>query len=109
MKTRKCAHFCKKDYVPTKFNKFYNKSSKQFLRDLSPQEKTEYFQNETNSCKMSYCNPKCDGFSDQLKNLKRKNGFRTTYSKKRVAELKKRGALSGCIYDNVRTYDVFHK
>ncbi len=109
MKTRKCSDFCKKDYVPYLYNKFYNKSSKHFLHAMPRSRKKNYMDLTNQVCKLTYCNPKCSGLSDQLKHLKRKNGFRTAYSKKRVTALKKRGALSGCMYDNEHTYDVFHK
>lgn len=109
MATRKCTQFCKKEYVPYLFNKFYNKKSKHFLHAMPSDRKKNYIETSNKLCKMTYCNPKCVGLSDQLQHLKRKNGFRTAYSKKRVNALKKRGALSGCMYDNVHTYDVLHK
>lgn len=56
-------------------------------------------------CKQMFCNPKCKGFESV--NKKMKNGFRSNYSTKKVAMLKKRGAISGCLYAG--NYNVFHK
>ena len=49
-------------------------------------------------CKKSFCNKDCKGilFNDI------KNGFHKHYTKKRVKSLKKRGALSGCIYSDIK-------
>jgi hypothetical protein len=106
--TEKCNRFCKEDYVPEQFNKFHNTSSKKFIKTLSPKEKREYIKNTTKFCRKLFCNAKCEGFPEVLKNLhkKIKNGYNRTYSNKKVRQLKQKGALSGCIYDN--TYDVFH-
>ena len=74
MKTRRCSAFCRKEHRFTYAD-----------------------------CLQSYCNPACDGYNfagnkrqrqNFLKKIKR--GFHKTYLKTRMAELKKKGALSGC-------------
>ena len=68
-------------------------------------------ENEKNyqDCRRMYCNETCNGAlvyatpEEKIAYQKEiKHGFHKNYTRKRVKELKKRGALSGCTsYDNL--------
>lgn len=47
------------------------------------------------SCKKVYCNKKCKGFPQTIKDIK--NGFKKTISKKKRKKLIEKGVLSGCV------------
>jgi len=109
---KKCETFCQKDYIP-EINKSFRKNAKKYnISYKSPTKQENDF--AYNTCKKTFCNPKCDGydfFGDEKKQKsfqkKIKNGFQNTFSLQKIKMLKKKGALSGCV--DVVDYDVFHK
>jgi hypothetical protein len=56
-------------------------------------------------CRKSSCNASCDGYMFRDKKGEQKfyseikNGFHKKYTKKNIKTMKKRGAISGCLYD----------
>ena len=99
-KTR-CSQFCKRDYM-IEMDKVYRKSAKKYNMPYHPTKQDKQFAYTT--CKKTFCNPSCNGYSQSLKI---KHGFKTSYSKDRINMFKQKGALSGCV--DVVDYDVFHK
>jgi hypothetical protein len=107
-----CERFCEQDYrVET--DKIFKRSAKKYNIPYKPSSSQEqHFVN--NVCKKMFCNTKCDGYDFTFNNKKvnfikknTKNGFNKTYKKKMVNGLKKKGALSACIY--AKDYNPFHK
>jgi hypothetical protein len=93
--TKKCDSLCKR-YIK-KLNRRFSQRAEPYI----PSKK----ENEINyqDCRRMYCNEPCNGvllygspeekvaFQKEIK-----HGFHKNYTRKRIAELKKRGALSGC-------------
>jgi hypothetical protein len=105
---KKCENLCITDYLAN--------PSPQFLKDNRPygpltKPERDYMYN---LCKKTMCNPKCDGYDfngnvekqNEYKKLI-KNGFTKKYTTKQINALKKKGALSGCMY--IADKDGFHK
>ena len=94
---KKCDAFCKKDYV-VNVNRTLKKSAKRFkLPYKTPTNKENDF--TYHGCKKIYCDVSCDGYKNSLVKPETKDGFNVNYSKKKIADMKKKGLLSGCIYD----------
>lgn len=105
---KKCDIFCKKDLMG--MNKKIKELSVKFkIPYRTPTKEEDEF--AYNTCKKSFCNEKCDGydfFDDKQKQIdfkkKIKNGFQDTYSTENIVMLKKMGALSGCVGN-----EIYHK
>ena len=82
----KCDSFCKR-YVK-KYNTTMKKLFKRFGKPYTPK-------NNFNECKKMYCNASCDTYNKSFL----QGSFHKRYNTKKVKELKKQGALSGCAYD----------
>ena len=94
---KKCDAFCKKDYV-VNVNRTLKKSAKRFKHPYkTPTTKENDF--TYHSCKKMFCDVSCDGNS--LVKQEKIDGFSVKYSKKKIADMKKKGLLSGCVYDTV--------
>lgn len=115
MKTRKnkqtkCESFCKNEYSKEYHSKTNNIITtllkKPYHTKLAPRHITRY----TKRCKSIFCNKKCNGYNSKKRKSRCKhiikNPFSNDYSPEQIYELKKRGAISGCVYD--RMYNVFH-
>jgi hypothetical protein len=91
---QKCENFCKKDYM-VEMDKVYTNNAKKYNIAYKPTKKDKEFM--YNTCKKTFCNKKCDGYT--IQNFKRniKNGFQKTYKKNNIQKLKEKGALSGCV------------
>lgn len=48
-----------------------------------------------------FCDTSCDGYKNSIIKQEKKDGFSVKYSKKKIADMKKKGLLSGCVYDTV--------
>lgn len=104
----KCEQFCKQDYIPYIEKKFTNMLKKHKLPSLkkrSAQYETDKYTLKYSQCKKQFCNPECVGYTfmgnkKKQNNFRKslKNGFINKYDNKKVETLKKRGALSGCVY-----------
>jgi hypothetical protein len=100
----KCESFCERDYR-VKVDKIFKRSAKKYnVPYTTPTKKEIMFAD--NVCKKTYCNSKCDGYDFRFDNKtinfikkNQKNGFNKTYKKKMINVLKKKGALSACVYD----------
>jgi hypothetical protein len=109
---KKCEKFCKDDNM-VEMEKIFKKSAEKYnIPYESPTKQEEEF--SYNTCKKTFCNKKCEGYDfygDKKKQLNFKkqiiNGFQKSYTKNEVEMLKKRGAMSGCVY--ISDYDIFHK
>ena len=109
---KSCETFCRKDYLP-ELNKAYKRSAERMnVPYVPPTKEDEEF--AYNVCKKTFCNDKCQGydfFGNEKQELdfkkKIKDGFKKEYTQRQIDLLKKKGALSGCVY--VVDYDVFHK
>ena len=51
--------------------------------------------NNFSECKKMYCNEPCDTYNKEFL----QGSFHKRYKTKKVKDLKKQGALSGCVYD----------
>jgi hypothetical protein len=105
----KCEEFCEHDYRVETDNNF-KRSAKKYNIPYKQSSQEQHFLN--NVCKKTYCNTKCDGYDfmfNKINFIKKntKNGFNKTYKKRMIDGLKKRGALSACVY--AKDYDPFHK
>ena len=100
---QKCENFCKNNYM-IEMNKVYRNNAKKYNVNYNPTKKDKRFMYFT--CKKTFCNKKCDGYT--LKNFKKniKNGFQKTYKQDRIEKLKEKGALSGCV--DIIDYNVNH-
>ena len=92
---KQCENFVTNKYIP-QLN-YYDKMSakKHNFTYFTPNKKNQYL-----VYKRSFCNPTCDS----LENYdigKIKNGFRTAYTRKQIKQMKKQGALSACMHDNL--------
>ena len=87
MKKNKCDSFCR-DYVK-KYNASMKKLFKHVGKPYTPRDKFS-------ECKKMYCNESCRGSKGQEF---LQGSFHKRYKTKKVKELKKKGALSGCVYD----------
>jgi hypothetical protein len=103
MKTKKCRNFCKQYEV--QLNKKFKSSAKKYNVPYRPPTKKET-QYSLQVCKKTHCNETCDGFdfSGDTKKQKQflknfKNGFPKSYTKSKIDSLKRKGALSSCIFD----------
>lgn len=98
MKTRKgrktCDLFCKRRSV--ELGHKTRESSKTYKMPYRPPTKEEK-EFEFRTCKKTFCNPKCEGYSTYFDKRKVKNGFQTSFSAKDLLELQQKGALSGCV------------
>ena len=100
---KKCEDFCKNDYMIKSRETTKKICDKNNLSCPLPTKlENEY---SYNTCKKTFCNEKCDGYDffgdkQQQINFKKKikNGFKSLYSKDKVKMLKKKGAMSGCVY-----------
>ena len=92
----KCEDFCKNDYMIEQ-ERVFQKLNKNFKMPHKKRTKKQ-LEFDFNVCKKVFCNKKCEGF-DNLNLKKIKNGFHKTY-KNQTHNLKKRGAISGCINKN---------
>jgi hypothetical protein len=113
-KTRsKCLEFCKNEYSKEYHSKTNNIITvllkKPYHTKLAPRHIKRY----TKICKPIFCNKNCSGYrkhsSKKKKQIFKKsvnNSFSDEYSPEQIQELKKHGAISGCVYD--RMYNVFH-
>ena len=109
---KKCKEFCKKDYL-VEMNKVFKENAKKYnFPYKSPTKQDHEFAYTT--CKKTFCNEKCKGydfFGDTKAQVefqkKITNGFQNAYTKPKADMLKKRGALSGCVY--IDEYNAFHK
>ena len=96
---QKCDAFCKKDYV-TNVNRTLKKSAKRFNHPYkTPTTKENDFM--YHECKKMFCDTSCDGYKNSIIKPEKKYGFSVKYSKKKIADMKKKGLLSGCVYDTV--------
>jgi hypothetical protein len=93
-----CEKFCKNDYLIKKAKKVKIFMDKYFPGHKSSKEakQLEYVQ-----CKKFYCNENCDNvLKDKKQQLEYKkminDGFHKSYSKDKIENLKRRGAISGC-------------
>jgi len=93
-----CEKFCKNDYLveKAKINKFYMDKYFPGHKPSKEAKQLEYVQ-----CKKFYCNENCDNIvKDKQQQLEYKkminNGFHKSYSKDKIENLKRRGAISGC-------------
>lgn len=109
---KKCEDFCKNDYMVEMKKVFKLMYKKYKIPWKSPTKQEDEF--DYNTCKKTFCNEKCEGydmFGDKQRQIEFKknikNGFKDTYSTKKVKMLKQKGALSGCVY--IGDYDNFHK
>ena len=93
--TKRCDALCKQ---------YLKKLNRKFANRLEPYIPTKS-ENEENyqDCRRLVCNEPCNGAllygspQEQVEFLKEiKNGFHKNYTRKQVATLKKKGALSGC-------------
>lgn len=103
MKTKKCREFCKHyDSQLTKKMKRWAIQDKDNPSFRPPTKKeTQY---SLKVCKKTHCNKTCKGFDfsgdteKQKKFLSHfKNGFPKSYTKNKIAYLKRKGALSTCL------------
>ena len=90
---QKCNKFCKSYTV--ELDRREKKGSIKYNVLYRPPTKEE---NEFafNTCKKTFCNSECEGFDKQFKN-KIRDSFQVGYSKKKIAALKHKGAISGCV------------
>ena len=106
---KKCENICITDYLANPSPKFL----KEYKIPYGPLTKPEREYMYT-LCKKTMCNPKCHGYDfngniEKQKEHKKmlKNGFTKKYTNKQINALKKKGALSGCMY--IADKDGFHK
>jgi hypothetical protein len=94
---QKCDAFCKKDYV-VNVNRTLKKSAKRFKL---PYKNPTATQNDFtyHGCKKMFCDVSCEGNKNSIIKRETKDGFSVNYSKKEIADMKKKGLLSGCVYD----------
>jgi hypothetical protein len=92
----KCHNFCKLNYL-VKMKKMSKK--KGFVNSISGKKYLYH------ACKKSFCNKPCENyhfFDDKIQKEQFKaqitNGFQNAYSKKQIQTLKRKGALSGCMF-----------
>ena len=96
---QKCDAFCKNDYVAN-VNRTLKKSAKRFKYPYKnpPATQNDFMYHE---CKKMFCDVSCDGYKNSIIKQEKKDGFSVKYSKKKIADMKKKGLLSGCVYDTV--------
>ena len=92
---KRCENFGTKKYIP-QLNHYDKLSAKKYKFTYSkPSSK-----NQQLIYKRSFCNPECDSFENyDVGEIK--NGFRTAYTRKQIKQMKKQGALSACMHDNL--------
>jgi hypothetical protein len=91
---KKCDLFCRKNYVKN-INQVVKKNA---LRLNVPYKNPTKSDNDLSyhGCKKMYCNEQCDGY-ENIKDIR--PGFHKSYTKKKIADMKKKGILSGCFFD----------
>jgi hypothetical protein len=95
-KLRKCERFCKKDYMVSMDDLFKASAKKYNVSYTEPTKVDRMF--SYHECKKTYCNKKCKGFNQTKSFYKELNhGFQKS-DPQRMIQLRKRGALSECIY-----------
>ena len=106
---KKCENVCITDYMKKPSAKFRKNYKLPYA--LPTELETKYMYT---LCNKTICNSKCEGF-DFHGNVKKqkeykknvKNGFINKFNTKQINALKKRGALSGCVY--IADKDIFHR
>jgi len=93
--TPQCDKFCKTIYA-THVNRTLKRAAKQFKsKYVSPtRNQSDMYYHD---CRTSYCNEGCYGITPFFTEIK--NGFEKKYTKKMIAALKRKGAISGCKYE----------
>ena len=112
---KKCEDFCKNEYA-TEIDKLRSMVAKKIDKKYAKtfRRKNAFGPKESiiNNCKKTYCNPKCEGFSQLAKKIgidyktTVKNGFKKYYLDEDIKALKEKGALSGC---SMTAFDIHHK
>lgn len=110
---QKCESFCKNEYSKEYHRKSNNIITTLLKKPYHTKLAPKHIKRYTKFCKKEFCNKGCNGYRvHRSKTEKRrfikslKNSFQDEYSPEQIIELKKRGAISGCVYD--RMYNVFH-
>ena len=102
--TKSCDRFCKSSAL--NIEKFSKKAAKSHGYTYKKPSKTlndSYYRD----CRKSFCNESCKGYMfndkkrEQKFNSEIKNGFQKKYTKKNIKMLKKKGAVSGCLYNEM--------
>lgn len=92
---KQCENFVIKKYIP-QLNHYDKISAKKYkFNYIRPNKKNQYMVH-----KRTFCNPTCDSL-ENYEIGKIKNGFRTAYTRKQMNQMKKQGALSACLHDNL--------
>lgn len=86
-----CDSFCKS--YSKKYNTYLKKLTKKYGKPYVPSKERD--ESTYKECQRYFCNPSCDSYNKKFI----KNRFHKNYKTKKVKELKKKGALSGCVHD----------
>jgi hypothetical protein len=97
---KRCSNFCKNDYVAE-----LNRMEKESLKKYNIKPTKESNRQKFKSCKRIFCNEGCQCYDSPYDKATISKGFQKGYSAKKIAEFRKRGALSACLDTD---YDVFH-